>query len=183
MTKKFQAVFIDRDGTLGGSDRVVYPGEFELFPGVAQSLQRLRDRGILICSFTNQPGISAGEATAQSFQDELKAFGFDGIYLCPHAHGAGCECRKPSAGMLFKAADDLGLDLGKCAVIGDRWTDLLAAEEAGCIKILVKTGSGKQAYEKYISGEYIGRWAAVRPDFAADDFNEAVDWLITRIID
>lgn len=183
MSSAIQAVFIDRDGTIGGTDQVVYPGEFELFPGVAESLRRLRDRRILICSFTNQPGISAGEATAESFHDELKAFGFDGVYLCPHAHGAGCECRKPSSGMMLKAADDLGLDLSKCAVIGDRWTDLLAAEDVGCIKILVKTGSGKQAYEKYINGEYINRWAEVSPDYAAEDINEAVEWLITRIID
>ncbi|MBP1947080.1 histidinol phosphatase-like enzyme [Virgibacillus litoralis] len=27
-----QAIFIDRDGTIGGSDQVVYPGEFQLFP-------------------------------------------------------------------------------------------------------------------------------------------------------
>jgi histidinol-phosphate phosphatase family protein len=182
MTKKIQAVFIDRDGTLGGSDRVIYPGEFELFPGVAQSLQRLKERGILMCSFTNQPGISAGEATADSFYYELNAFGFDGVYLCPHAHAEGCECRKPSAGMLLKAADEFGLDLSRCSVIGDRWTDLLAAEDAGCIKILVKTGSGKQSYEKYISGQYYDRWAKVRPDYVAEDLNEAIEWLINKII-
>jgi hypothetical protein len=32
-----QAVFINRDGTIGGSDNI-YPEEFDLFPNVAESL-------------------------------------------------------------------------------------------------------------------------------------------------
>jgi HAD superfamily hydrolase (TIGR01662 family) len=91
-----QAVFIDRDGTIGGSDRVIYPGEFELFHNVTESVQILKRLGILICSFTNQPGISKGEATLQSFEKELIDFGFDRVYLCPHQHNEGCQCRKPS---------------------------------------------------------------------------------------
>jgi histidinol phosphatase-like enzyme len=31
LTIKVSTVFIDRDGTIGGSDTVVYPGEFSLF--------------------------------------------------------------------------------------------------------------------------------------------------------
>jgi histidinol-phosphate phosphatase family protein len=122
-----QAVFIDRDGTIGGSEKVIYPGEFVLFPNVAESLQILKNSGILICSFTNQPGISKGESTIQSFELELKNFGFDKIYVCPHQHNEGCLCRKPSPAMLEKAAKENKLDLKQCVVIGDRWTDLLAA--------------------------------------------------------
>jgi histidinol-phosphate phosphatase family protein len=176
-----QAVFIDRDGTIGGSDRVIYPGEFELFPDVAESVQLLKKSGILICSFTNQPGISKGEASLESFERELKDFGFDRIYLCPHQHNEGCYCRKPSSAMLEKAAKDNNLDLNHCVVIGDRWTDLLAANEVGCKKILVKTGSGKETYEKYINNEFFGRWGEVKPDYVAEDFNDAVKWLYNQI--
>ncbi|ESU33178.1 hypothetical protein G3A_07340, partial [Bacillus sp. 17376] len=42
-----QAVFIDRDGTLGGSDKVIYPGDFELFPGVKESIKLLKQNNIL----------------------------------------------------------------------------------------------------------------------------------------
>ncbi len=58
-----QAVFIDRDGTIGGNDQVIYPGEFTLFPNVLKTIQLLKSSGILVCSFTNQPGISKGEST------------------------------------------------------------------------------------------------------------------------
>lgn len=172
-----QAVFIDRDGTIGGSDKVTYPGEFELFPYVSESIQELKKSGVLICSFTNQPGISKGESTFDSFDRELRGFGFDKIYLCPHQHNEGCQCRKPSSGMLIKAANDNNLDLRNCVIIGDRWTDLIAADEVGCKKILVKTGSGKEAYDKYINNEFFDRWAEIMPDFVAKNFNEAVKWL------
>jgi histidinol-phosphate phosphatase family protein len=175
-----QAVFIDRDGTIGGGDRVIYPGEFELFPNVAESVQLLKKLGILICSFTNQPGISKGDATLQCFEKELKDFGFDRIYLCPHQHNEGCQCRKPSSAMLEKAANDNKLDLKKCVVIGDRWTDLLAADEVGCKKILVKTGSGKETFYKYKNNEFYGRWGDVKPDYVAEDINEAIKWLMSN---
>ncbi|WP_442599966.1 HAD-IIIA family hydrolase [Neobacillus sp. D3-1R] len=174
-----QAVFIDRDGTIGGSDKVIYPGEFELFPHVAESVQLLKKSGILIFSFTNQPGISKGEATLQSFEKELQDFGFDRVYLCPHQHDEGCQCRKPSSVMLEKAAKEHNLDLQQCVVIGDRWTDLLAADQVGCKKILVKTGSGKETYEKYINNEFFGRWGEVKPNYVAEDFNDAIKWLMS----
>ncbi|MGV3463849.1 MAG: HAD-IIIA family hydrolase [Heyndrickxia sp.] len=173
-----QAVFIDRDGTIGGNDRVTYPGEFKLYSGVSESIQQLKQAGILICSFTNQPGISKGEASFETFHHELENFGFDKIYLCPHQHNEGCQCRKPSSGLLKQAARDHNLNLRNCVVVGDRWTDLIAADEVGSKKILVKTGSGKETFNKYINNEFFGRWGEVKPDFVAENFNEAVKWLM-----
>lgn len=178
--KYIQAVFIDRDGTIGGDDKVIYPGEFTLFPKVSETIQQLKKSGVLICSFTNQPGISKGEATIYSFEKELRGFGFDEIYLCPHQHNEGCKCRKPSPGMLKRAAKEKNLDLRNCVVIGDRWTDLLAADEVGCKKILVKTGSGKATFVKYMNNQFFGRWGEIDPDFVAQDINEAVTWLLSK---
>lgn len=173
-----QAVFIDRDGTIGGNDKVTYPGEFTLYPGVSESIQLLKMAGALICAFTNQPGIARGEASVAAFNEELGNFGFDKIYLCAHQHHEGCQCRKPSSGMLKQAAIDNNLNLRNCVVIGDRWTDLLAADEVGCKKILVKTGSGREHFNKYIDNQFFGRWSDIQPDFIAKDFNEAVKWLM-----
>lgn len=173
-----QSVFIDRDGTLGGSEKVIYPGAFELFPGVQESIKLLKENNILVCSFTNQPGIANGEATIDQFDNELKSFGFDRVYICPHGHVEGCACRKPSAGLLEKAAEENDFELSRCAVIGDRWTDMLAADIAGCLKVLVKTGSGQEAYDKYINKQYFGRWREIQPDFMASDLNEAIRWLL-----
>ncbi|WP_127595844.1 HAD-IIIA family hydrolase [Paenibacillus lautus] len=176
LTKK--VIFIDRDGTIGGGDQVDYPGQFQLFPQVKESISKLKQAGKFICAFTNQPGISRGEAQKEDFLNELSLFGFNEVYICPHQHGEGCNCRKPSAGMLHQAAKELNLDLTKCIVIGDRWTDMMAAQEAGCIKILVKTGSGKNDLVKYENNEYYGKWLEVSLDYIAEDFNDAVTWIL-----
>ncbi|MDR7857865.1 hypothetical protein [Tissierella sp.] len=54
---KIQAIFIDRDGTIGGTDEVIYPDNFEPFPFVRESISLLKGKNKLIISFTNQPGI------------------------------------------------------------------------------------------------------------------------------
>lgn len=40
-----QAVFIDRDGTLGGTGHYVHPREFVPFPGALEAIRRLRGAG------------------------------------------------------------------------------------------------------------------------------------------
>lgn len=175
---ELQAVFVDRDGTLGGSDQVIYPGEFKLFPYSADALTMLRDAGIRIFSFTNQPGVARGEATLEDFRKELSAFGFDHVYICPHAPYENCSCRKPSPGMLLNAASEHGLSPGKCAVIGDRWTDMVAVNAAECVKVLVTTGSGNKDYVRYSNNEYFGDWLTAVPNYVAENLLEAVKWLL-----
>ncbi|WP_226537254.1 HAD-IIIA family hydrolase [Fictibacillus halophilus] len=177
MNDDLQAVFLDRDGTIGGSDIVEYPGEFKLFPYTAEVIERFKGKGIKVFSFTNQPGISRSEATEDDFVRELRSFGFDEIYLCPHHHREGCKCRKPATGMLEKAAKEYSLDLSKCAVFGDRWTDIMAAKSAGCIAVLVLTGSGTAAYEQNHS------ISDVQPDYVAENLQAGADWLFRPTVE
>lgn len=177
--KQIQAIFIDRDGTIGGSDEVTLPGTFELFPSSYSALELLKRNKIPVFSFTNQPGISRGESKLNDFVSELTLFGFDKVYICPHQHGeVGCTCRKPSPGMLFRAAQENNLELEDCVVIGDRWTDMIAAKRAGCIRVLVKTGSGSKDLAKYQSNQFFGEWLEAVPDYIADDLLDAVNWLL-----
>lgn len=178
--QKLQAVFLDRDGTLGGSDQMILPGEFVCYPSVRESIVALKAANKRIYSFTNQPVIARGQAKLEQFEQELKSFGFDGVYVCPHEYGEGCECRKPSAGMLMRAAEENELDLRRCVVIGDRWTDMVAAKEAGCIGILVRTGAGQTELNKYERGEFSERWEKAYPDCVAEDLNEAIRWILEK---
>jgi histidinol phosphatase-like enzyme len=52
------AVFMDRDGTIGGDREVQYPGQFHLFPLVKERIALLKDFGVKIFSFTNQPRVA-----------------------------------------------------------------------------------------------------------------------------
>lgn len=49
-----EAIFIDRDGTIGGDTTIHYPGSFTLFPFTKAALQKLKSQNIKIFSFTNQ---------------------------------------------------------------------------------------------------------------------------------
>ncbi|MEH6980111.1 MULTISPECIES: HAD-IIIA family hydrolase [Bacillus] len=171
-----QAIFIDRDGTIGGDTIVHYPGEFTLFPFTQDALRALKEQNIKLFSFTNQPGIADGKATVKDFTQELEAFGFDDVYLCPHRHGDGCECRKPSTGMLLQAAKKHELDLTKCIVIGDRLTDIVAGANVHATTILVQTGAGHDALHTYRDN-----WAHIEPSYIAENFQDAVIWILKRI--
>lgn len=173
--KRIQAVLIDRDGTIGGSTRVELPGEFKLYERAEEAIRQLKDRNIQLYTFTNQPDISRGKCTKELFEEELRSFGFDKVYICPHTHEDRCSCRKPSTKMLVKAAEENNLDLSECVVIGDRWSDMLAAGKAGTLMILVMTGAGKEALTKYRV-----KWAEYEPDYVADDILDGIQWLIDK---
>ncbi|MBU5438731.1 HAD-IIIA family hydrolase [Tissierella sp. MSJ-40] len=169
---KIQAVFIDRDGTIGGSNEVSYPGVFQLFSFSDKSIKALKELGVKLYGFTNQPGISRGDVMEEDFINEMINFGFDGAYICPHQHTEGCKCRKPSPEMLYRAAEENDLDLTKCIVIGDRWSDILAGYNAGCLNILVLTGAGKEALNQY---RY--KWESIEANYIARDLEDAVRWI------
>jgi histidinol-phosphate phosphatase family protein len=135
-------VFLDRDGTLVEDPGYVHRLEdFRLLPGTAKALLRLREAGFRLVIVTNQSGIGRGlfrEADFQRFQqrllDELAAAGvtIEATYFCPHAPDAGCDCRKPAAGLLERARRELGADLAHSWVIGDAARDVEMARRAGC---------------------------------------------------
>ena len=172
---ELQAIFIDRDGTIGGTGRFIHPRDFEPYDNFYTSFELLRNKDIKIFAFTNQHRISKGEASIKDFQDEFTSYGFTDAYICPHELNSDCECQKPKPGMLFRAAEDYNLNLKNCVVIGDVGTDMVAANTVGAIKILVKTGWGKGSI-----GEYRDMWKDVEPDFIAEDILDAVTWIINN---
>jgi histidinol-phosphate phosphatase family protein len=135
-------VFLDRDGTLVRDTR--YPHrleDYELLPGVGPALRRLRAAGYRLAIVTNQSGIGRGmfaEADFERFQGALLAdlaradVAIDRSYHCPHLPEAGCPCRKPAPGMLWRARDELGAELGASWVVGDSAADVGLAARAGC---------------------------------------------------
>lgn len=171
--KNLQAVFIDRDGTLGGTGHFIHPRDFALYEGSADAIARLKKAGLLVFAFTNQHRISKQQATKAEFQEQFQTYGFDDAFICPHSDEDGCSCKKPGIGMLLEAAEKHGLDLKRCAVIGDVGsTDMLAAHRVGAIKVLVRTGWGDASLTTYRD-----RWSEAEPDFVAENVLEAAEWL------
>ena len=50
------------------------------------------------------------------------------------------EFRKPRPGMLLRAAHDLGIDLTRSYMVGDRWRDIDCGHAAGCTTLLIDYG-------------------------------------------
>lgn len=167
-------VFLDRDGTL-----IRDPGygpeiaDYELLPGVAEGLKRFVDAGFELAIVTNQSGIGRGyfdESHYETFRDhverDLAARGVKIVqsYHCPHLPDAGCGCRKPEPGMLLRARDELGADLGRSWVIGDKDSDVELAARGGCaggLRIASRPGPGRvrdlvEAAERILRDEAAG---------------------------
>lgn len=168
--KEIQAIFLDRDGTIGGEDEVIFPKDFTLYSNASIAIKKLLDMNIPLFSFTNQPDISRGLVQIEEFEEELLNFGFTDTFICPHTPEENCNCRKPKIGMLKNAELKYSLDLSKIIVIGDRYTDMIAAEQVGAIKILVKTGCGKEALKS-------NSWNSSICNYIAKDLLDAVSWI------
>jgi D-glycero-D-manno-heptose 1,7-bisphosphate phosphatase len=187
VTTKRPAVFLDRDGTInvdaGYIDRLE---RLELYPFAIDAIRLFRRAGYLVVVITNQAGVAQGlygedfvETTARflASQAERGNTQIDGHYYCPHSPDAvveryrvDCECRKPKAGMARRAAEELGIDLSRSVVIGDRWRDLAVAQAVGARGILVKTGYG--------ATEALRPPPGLSADAVCDDLIGAAVWLL-----
>ncbi|UNK20632.1 HAD-IIIA family hydrolase [Paenibacillus sp. N3/727] len=170
----YQAVFIDRDGTIGGTGHFIHPRDFTVYQGAQEAIHELKEAGLKVFAFTNQHRISRGQATIEEFKRQFDEYGFDDAFICPHGSNEKCDCKKPGTGMLRTAAEEYGLDLSRCVVIGDVGdTDMMAAHAVGAKKILVKTGWGEESLNTYRD-----RWIDVEPDYIADHIRDAVTWIL-----
>jgi D-glycero-D-manno-heptose 1,7-bisphosphate phosphatase len=148
-------VVLDRDGVINlDSDQYIRsPEEWKPIPGSLEAIARFTQAGFHVVVATNQSGVGRGlfdMATLNAMHDKMhKAASqmggrIDAVFFCPHAHDAGCACRKPKPGMLLEIADRFDIALDTVPVIGDSLRDLQAASAAGARPILVRTGKGEQ---------------------------------------
>jgi D-glycero-D-manno-heptose 1,7-bisphosphate phosphatase len=185
-----RAVFIDRDGTI--SEEVGYindPSRFRLFPFAASALKRLKQHGWLAILTTNQAGVARGYFSEEMLQTvhqlmttELERNGaqLDAIYYCAHHPSVGtppyrvdCDCRKPKPGLVSRAARDFDINLAESWMVGDRYSDIELARNAGVKSAFVLTGYGRGEWEHQRD-----TWSQ-QPDFVAADLLEAVESIIS----
>lgn len=152
-----RAVFLDRDGVINRAlerDGKPYAprslAEFELLPGVREACARLKQAGFLLVVVTNQPDVGRGtlkrEVVEEIHGHMLKLLPIDRVEVCFHSGSepAECDCRKPKPGMLFRAANALGINLCNSWMVGDRWRDIECGRAAGCKTILIDYGYNEQ---------------------------------------
>src|SRR4051794_25865222 len=149
------AVFLDRDGTLiVDKDYLRRPEDVVIFPGVGPALRKLQDAGFKLIIVSNQSGVGRGYCTLDDVEKvnerllrDLSADGvrFEKIYIAPEAPNQPSRGRKPSPQFLFDARDELGIDLSRSYMVGDKLIDLECGWNAGVKKsVLVRTGYGAE---------------------------------------
>ena len=99
----------------------------------------------------------------------------DAIYYCAHHPSVGeppyrqdCDCRKPKPGLVTRAARDLNIALEQSWMVGDRYSDIQLARNAGLHSALVLSGYGRGEWESQR-----GSWE-YQPDLVFEDLLEAV---------
>lgn len=161
---KARHVILDRDGVLNrelASGWLDDPREWRWEAGSLEALRELTRAGRRISVVTNQSGIGRGLVSRQAVEEvhdwlrrEVERAGASvaAIFMCPHAPGEGCDCRKPRPGMVRKAVLESGISARETLLIGDDLRDLEAGRAAGVRVALVRTGKGESVRSKVPAG-------------------------------
>ncbi len=188
---KRPAIFIDRDGTINEQMGYInHLSRFHILPGVSEAIKSLNDSNYLAIVITNQSGIARGyfplellESLHSFMIETLEKDGakIDDIFYCPHypnskieEYAIACDCRKPKTGMISQAQEKFDIDLENSYMIGDHYTDLEFASNAGIKSIMVKTGYGLGEVEYLLSD------LPCQPVYVADDLLDAVKWILNK---
>jgi D-glycero-D-manno-heptose 1,7-bisphosphate phosphatase len=172
------AVFLDRDGTLIGTNVVdgrPIPfhdaADVRLLDGVLEGCGRLRAAGYYLVMVTNQPDIARGSIPASMVETAnagiVGRLDLDLAVTCPHDDADECDCRKPKPGLLQRGATSLGVDLDRSSfMVGDRWRDVDAGHNAGVTTVLIERG-----YDERLRAQ---------PDHVTTTFSAAVEWILQQ---
>jgi D-glycero-D-manno-heptose 1,7-bisphosphate phosphatase len=145
------ALLLDRDGVINRElgRPVISWAEFEFLPGVLGAFRALAELPVPIVVVSNQAAIGRGWVGSETVDDihqrmvrAIQEAGgrVDEVMYCPHVPDADCWCRKPRPGLLLAAAKRHGFDLARAVLVGDSYRDVQAAQAAGAIPILVRSG-------------------------------------------
>lgn len=149
-----KVLFLDRDGVINKDYGYVHKWEdFEIYSDVIESLKYALKKNFKIIIVTNQSGIARGifdEKQFHKLMHKLKEYFHNNsislldYYYCPH-HPKGimqkykknCMCRKPKPGMFLDAIQKHQISVKESIMIGDKLSDMEAAETAGIKKLFL----------------------------------------------
>lgn len=143
-----KAIFLDSDGVLNTAiikdGKPVAPrtlAELDIPAEVKPALEQLKAANYLLICVTNKPDIERGlmtQAEVDAIYNKMRAeLPLDDVFIC---YAENSDCYKPKPGLLFAAAKKYNIDLAQSFMIGDRWRDIGAGQNAGCKTVWLDRG-------------------------------------------
>ncbi len=176
-------IILDRDGVINedADDYIRTAADWRPIDGSLEAIVRLKHADYRVVIASNQSGIGRGLFDYDALftmHDKMTRMladlgtHIDGLFFCPHAPKAGCNCRKPAPGLLEAISRRMGQSLEGVPFVGDSVGDIQAAHAVGARPILVDTGKGSNLNAQQTQS--VARY----PDLAA-----AVDELLRKRTD
>ena len=150
--KRYDCIFLDRDGTLNPDPGYIASiNEFQFYSFTIKSLIKLAKNRNRFCIVSNQSGISRGLIIKKDLDEihfhikgEFKRYGIPllEILISTDHPDRASRRRKPGTGMFLEAQEKFGVNLEDSLMIGDSFEDMKSASLLGMDKMLVLTGLG-----------------------------------------
>ncbi len=191
--KRKKAIFFDRDGVLIEDSHLLISKDDIIFADdLIETFQILNNTEYSFFIITNQTVIARGLANEDTVEN-INNYIIEEIakktncnitkaYYCPHHQNAtleeyriDCECRKPKPGMLLRASLECDIDLSQSYMIGDRISDIVAGNKAGCKTVLLETGAH---LAKPIESDAMD--LSVKADYICPKLKGAIKWIIKK---
>ena len=153
MDKKNKALFLDRDGVIINErgDYNYLPKHAIINETIVPLLKEAQEHNYLLIVITNQGGISKGLYTNKEVEKIHKiieqklgevSIVIHEFFYCPHHDSIEkCICRKPNSQLLEKAISIYNIDPIQSFMIGDKETDVQAAQKLGIKGIRIQPNS------------------------------------------
>jgi len=156
-----RTIFLDRDGVINRKmpegQYVTSWQQFELLPGVPESIAKLNQAGLQVLVVSNQRGIALGLYTTADVDEIHRRLGMelissdahiDGFYFCPHDKNT-CTCRKPLPGLFDQAqADFPDIESASSVMIGDSFSDIEFGHNLGMRAIFLQGDEQTRRHQK-----------------------------------
>lgn len=154
-----KALFLDRDGVINIDYGHVYKVEdFHFIFGIFEFVKEYYKRGYLIIIISNQAGVAKGLYTKDDLDRIDKymkeRFLANGIkitdsFYCTHHPLDRCNCRKPKPGLFNIAKEKYNIKMENSVMVGDKMSDLEAANLAGIKELIFLKGKYRQYEEPF----------------------------------
>ena len=152
-------VGLDRDGTIieDAGEYITHHSQVRYIPGSLEAIRMIRLKGHRSMILTNQGGIVKKLQTTDQVdavhQGMMQDFGNAGIFSIDGLLYSTSSLKddiyaKPNVGMFNRARDEQNINWKEGWYVGDKISDLKAADRVGARPILVLTGHGEKTLKE-----------------------------------